>query len=111
MKPILGLEASVRDDMAALRKDRRIKPSISIYGLIIDTSTGRLREVCSDVGASGGGEAWRHQKNGLQPKPKKLNQNIGYYKIMELLGSNRPASPPTQKKEYSNQQTTKILHK
>lgn len=48
MEPIYPgmMDQSVRDDVNKLRQNARVKPSTSIYGLVFDTSTGQLREVC-----------------------------------------------------------------
>ena len=46
MQPIVQLDQSVRDDVAALRADPKIKSTTHLYGLVFDTDTGRLREVC-----------------------------------------------------------------
>lgn len=48
MQPIYPgqLETSVKDDVAALRADPKIKATTRLYGLVFDTATGKLHEVC-----------------------------------------------------------------
>ena len=46
MQPILGLDASLRADVAALRASTHLRPSTALFGLALDTATGALREVC-----------------------------------------------------------------
>ena len=48
MQPIypLSLETSVNEDVEALRSDPKIKPTTRLYGLVFDTETGKLHEVC-----------------------------------------------------------------
>lgn len=47
MQPIYPgqLDQSVRDDVAALRAHPNIKPTTNVYGLVLDTATGKLRQV------------------------------------------------------------------
>ncbi|GAB4814315.1 hypothetical protein N2152v2_001361 [Parachlorella kessleri] len=49
MHPVYGLDQSVREDVEKLRKDDKIKLSTALYGLVFETESGALREVCSDV--------------------------------------------------------------
>jgi len=48
MQPIYPgmLEESVREDVSKLRAESRIKASTSLFGLVLDTASGRLKEVC-----------------------------------------------------------------
>ena len=48
MQPIYPgmLDAAVKDDVEALRGNPKVKSSTAIYGLVCDTATGKLREVC-----------------------------------------------------------------
>ena len=45
MHPILDLDQSVRSDVALLRQNPRVKPATDIWGMVLDTATGALREV------------------------------------------------------------------
>ena len=54
MQPIYpGMEdQAVRDDVGKLRGEARIKPTTALHGCVLDTASGRLREVCRDVRAA-----------------------------------------------------------
>ncbi|KAL4428486.1 hypothetical protein ABPG75_002575 [Micractinium tetrahymenae] len=52
MQPIYDLDQSVRDDVSKLRSDSHIRASTAIYGLVFETATGELREVCQDEGTA-----------------------------------------------------------
>jgi hypothetical protein len=49
MHPIVELEESVREDVAMLRRSDKVHLSTALYGLVLDTESGQLREVCRDV--------------------------------------------------------------
>ena len=57
MQPVYTLEGSVRSDVAALRADAHVRASTRLYGLLLDTATGALREVCRDEGGGGAEQA------------------------------------------------------
>ncbi|KAI7841095.1 hypothetical protein COHA_005321 [Chlorella ohadii] len=52
MHPIYDLDQSVRDDVAKLRAEKRVKPDTAIYGLVFQTESGQLREICRDEGTA-----------------------------------------------------------
>lgn len=49
MEPIVQLETSVKEDVEKLRRSDKVKLSTQLYGLVFETETGALREVCRDV--------------------------------------------------------------
>lgn len=52
MQPIYELDKSVRDDVEMLRHCGKINASTALYGLVFETASGALREVCRDEGGA-----------------------------------------------------------